>query len=231
MENHIDNPHSAQGRVHDWKESAHSHFERWADHYDRDLINIVLFDPTHRRVLTQLRQWRRWGATGLRMLDIGCGTGSLLLKAARIEGLLELGQGLDMSANMVSYAQEKASRAGQEGRVRFLVGDAEHLPFEAGTFDVVTCCNSFHHYPHQDRAVAQMRRVLRPGGYVVIVDGYRDDPWGWFIFDVCVARAEKHVHHCSAARFRRLFGQAGLREMHQHVFGVCPPVLFNRGRK
>ena len=42
-------------------------------------------------------------------------------------------------------------------------GDSERLPFESGAFDIVTCANSFHHYPRQDRAVAEMRRVLRAG--------------------------------------------------------------------
>ena len=81
-------------------------------------------------------------------------------------------------------------------------GDSERLPFAEGSFDFVTCANSFHHYPHQDRAVAEMHRVLKPGGRLMIVDGYRDAPWGWFIYDVCVAGIENAVHHASSRRMR-----------------------------
>ena len=80
-------------------------------------------------------------------------------------------------------------------------GDSQRLPFASNTFDVVTSSHSFHHYPHQDQAVAEMHRVLRPGGRLMIIDGYRDAPWGWFIFDVCVAGVEGSVHHASARTF------------------------------
>ena len=101
--------------------------------------------------------------------------------------------------------------------------DSERLPFAGGTFDVVTCANSFHHYPHQDRAVEEMRRVLKPGGRLLLVDGYRDRPWGWLIYDVCVAGIEGDVHHASARRFRELFEAAGFASVAQKVHpGFAP---------
>ena len=104
-------------------------------------------------------------------------------------------------------------------------GDSERLPFESGAFDIVTCANSFHHYPRQDRAVAEMRRVLRPGGRLMIIDGYRDGPWGWFIYDVCVTGVEGDVHHASAKRFRDLFVQGGLQAIAQRVYRGPAPFL------
>jgi ubiquinone/menaquinone biosynthesis C-methylase UbiE len=104
-------------------------------------------------------------------------------------------------------------------------GDSERLPFAAAEFDVVTCSNSFHHYPHQDRAVAEMRRVLRPGGCLFLVDGYRDAPWGWFIYDVCVATVEGHVHHCSRQRVRALCEAAGFATIGQQVHRGAAPFL------
>src|SRR4029079_13648594 len=62
-------------------------------------------------------------------------------------------------------------------------GDSERLPFKSGAFDAVTCANSFHHYPHQQQAVAEMHRVLKPGGPLPLVDGYRDGPWGPRIYE------------------------------------------------
>ena len=60
------------------------------------------------------------------------------------------------------------------GQVLPVQGDSERLPFATGSFDFVTCTNSFHHYPRQNRAVVEMHRVLRPGGRLLIIDGYRD---------------------------------------------------------
>ena len=105
--------------------------------------------------------------------------------------------------------------------------DSERLPFAWGTFDVVACANSFHHYPHQDRAVDEMRRVLKPGGRLLLVDGYRDRPWGWFIYDMCVAGVEGAVHHASALRFRHLFAEAGFGQVTQKVHIGFAPFLLN----
>ncbi len=82
----------------------------------------------------------------------------------------------------------------------------------------------------QDRALAEMRRVLDTDGHLMIMDGDRDRPLGHFIFDICVARVENHVHHCSAQRFRSLITQAGFDDIQQHVLGICPPVLVNIAR-
>lgn len=216
-----------QPEKHVWKSTAHAHFERWSDHYDRDIINILLFRPSYRRVLAHLRQGQRRGRGPLRILDIGCGTGSLLIECCRLKGVMETGVGLDLTDGMLRQAQEKAHRLGYSEKLSFTLGDAEQLPFADKSFDLVTCCNSFHHYPHQDRAVSEMHRVLDDAGQAIIIDGNRDDPWGYFIFEVCVVRAEGLVHHCTAERFRELFRQAGFSEPRQHVFGVCPPALFN----
>ena len=94
---------------------------------------------------------------------------------------------------------------------------------------MVTCANSFHHYPHQDCAVAEMFRVLKPGGRLFLVDGYRDGLWGWFIYDVCVAGVEGEVLHASARRVRDLFGRAGFVETSQKVHRGLAPFLLTEG--
>ena len=104
-------------------------------------------------------------------------------------------------------------------------GDSERLPFPDGALDVVTCANSFHHYPHQDRAVAEMYRVLKPGGRLFLLDGCRDSVWGWFIYDVCVAAVEGEVRHASARHFRELLHGAGFAQMTQKVYHGPAPFL------
>jgi ubiquinone/menaquinone biosynthesis C-methylase UbiE len=112
------------------------------------------------------------------------------------------------------------------GRIIPVQGDSERLPFAEGSFDAVTCANSFHHYPRQQAAVEEFRRVLRPGGSLILVDGHRDWIWGWFIYEVCVAAVEGAVHHCSLRRYRELFARAGLTGLSQKVrMGFAPFVL------
>jgi len=212
---------------HEWKETAHHHFQRWAHHYDRTIINYLLFRPCYRRVLIQLRHWQRRGFDHLRILDIGCGTGSLLIQSFLHGPKIRSAVGLDMSPNMIEYAQQKVPVLHLDDRLRFMIGDAEHLPFEDNSFDVITCCNSFHHYPHQIQALREMFRVLDRDGRLILIDGHRDDPIGFVIFDVCVARVENHVHHCSGQRFRDLITDAGFSRIHQHVFGITPPAIMN----
>ena len=61
----------------------------------------------------------------------------------------------------------------------------------------------------------------------MLVDGYRDLPWGWLIYDVCVAHVEGAVHHASASRIRDLFDAAGLTETRQKVHPGFAPFLLS----
>jgi hypothetical protein len=63
----------------------------------------------------------------------------------------------------------------------------------------------------------------------MIIDGYRDSLWGWFIYDVCVAGVEGEVHHASAKRFRELMTQAGLHAIAQRVYRGPAPFLITEG--
>jgi len=218
---------AAQTLHHEWKIAAREHFQRWSEHYDRDIINTLLFDPCYRRVLAQLRHWQRRGIRPRRILDVGCGTGTLLVRCFQQDGTIAWAVGLDMSEHMVAHAQVKTRSRKLSRRLCFTVGDAEHLPFPPGCFDLVTCCNSFHHYPHQQRALEEMRRVLVEGGWLILIDGSRDDPIGYFIFEICVARVENHVHHCAREQFRALLRAAGFGRITQQVIGICPPALVN----
>ncbi len=100
-------------------------------------------------------------ADGERVLDVGCGTGSLtfaLAARANIKNIF----GLDFSAVYVDHATHHNSDA----RIEFKVGDACALPFPDSSFDRTLSLLVLHFVPQADRAIAQMRRVTRPGGVV-----------------------------------------------------------------
>ena len=100
-------------------------------------------------------------APGERVLDVGCGTGSLtFLLAQRAD--LEAIAGIDYAAPYV----EHAARRNTDPRVSFRVGDASALPFPDASFDRVLCQLVLHFVAEPERAVAEMRRVARAGGTI-----------------------------------------------------------------
>lgn len=111
-------------------------------------------------------------APGERVLDVaaGIGTSALLLAAERGVEVL----GLDLGERQVERARERADAAGLSSRARFEVGDAEHLPLDDDTFDVVVCECSFCTFVDKETAARELVRVVRPGGRVAVADVWLD---------------------------------------------------------
>jgi len=109
-------------------------------------------------------------AAGERVLDVGCGTGTLALAAKRRVGSGGSVHGVDASAEMIARAETKATHSALP--VTFEVAAAQSLPFADATFDVVLCTLALHHLPEDARsaALAEMRRVLKPTGRALIVE-------------------------------------------------------------
>jgi ubiquinone/menaquinone biosynthesis C-methylase UbiE len=139
----------------------------WARFYDPLVWLITLGQPRKLRALPlELAALR----PGERVLEIGCGTGAVTLPAARRVGPGGLAAGIDAAPEMIAEARRKARRA--RSLAQFRVEPAEALSFADGSFDVVLSSLMMHHLPGdlKQRALAEVRRVLRPGGRVVIVD-------------------------------------------------------------
>jgi demethylmenaquinone methyltransferase/2-methoxy-6-polyprenyl-1,4-benzoquinol methylase len=112
-------------------------------------------------------RWRRLAATsvvqpGDRVLDAACGTGDLAI-ADRAAGALTV-TGLDFSERMLARARRKAPT------LEWVVGDLLELPFEAGTFDAATIGFGIRNVSDLERGLAELRRVLRPGGRIAILE-------------------------------------------------------------
>lgn len=146
------NPPHTQGHVIHWAGLYHFLFSFWTRTSEKRIIELASI------------------ATGDKVLDLGCGPGSLTIRAKKKVGQNGQVFGLDPSPEMVALAQRNTKKAGQE--VDFRLGVAEALPFETGTLDVVLSRLVFHHLPGElkQQALAEIRRVLKPGGYCLVVD-------------------------------------------------------------
>jgi ubiquinone/menaquinone biosynthesis C-methylase UbiE len=126
----------------------------------------------HARFSTNPQSFADWelglvNLSGVRAaLDAGCGTGNSLLPLARrvaTEGGAVVA--LDLSAGVLATARARVEAEGLP--VRCMEGDIEALPFAAASFDLVLANYMLYHVPHLDRAIAELRRVLRPGGVLL----------------------------------------------------------------
>jgi ubiquinone/menaquinone biosynthesis C-methylase UbiE len=104
------------------------------------------------------------------VLDVGCGTGTLALEAARSVDRSGRVYGIDPSAEQIARARAKAAR--RRARVEFQTGVIEHLPFPDATFDAVLSTLMMHHIPAPTKrqGLLEIARVLKPGGRLVIAD-------------------------------------------------------------
>lgn len=107
---------------------------------------------------------------GERVLDVGCGTGTLALAAKARVGASGSVHGIDASATMIERARAKARRRSMP--IAFQLASVEVLPFADGSLDVVFSTLMLHHLPRplRRRCASEMARVLRPGGRALVAD-------------------------------------------------------------
>ena len=107
---------------------------------------------------------------GMRVLDVGCGTGDTVLKIAKRVGPTGKAVGIDFSPEAITKAEMKAQGSGLEDVVEFRLADAENLPFEEGSFDAVISECVLSLVPEKSKALKEKVRVLKSGGKVVMHD-------------------------------------------------------------
>ncbi|MFO0709257.1 MAG: class I SAM-dependent methyltransferase [Sandaracinus sp.] len=184
-----------------------AYYDDFSHHYDRgrDRGYHAMIDEIEAGAVIEL-------AHGREVLEVGCGTGLVLERVARVAARAE---GVDLSPGMLAHARGRGLSVRE--------GDATALPFADASFDVVYAFKVLAHVPDIERAIAEMFRVVRPGGHVLVevynrrslrfvsraIGGARrignahdesDVPTRWETLEQATARLPRH------ARVERLVG-------------------------
>jgi len=110
-----------------------------------------------------------------RILDVGTGPGYLPIEIARLIDDVEV-IGIDVSEDTVRIASKNSRKEGLESKVRFVVEDANSMPYDDSSFDLVLSTGSFHHWKKPIRVLNEIYRVLKPGCEAWIYDLRKDAP-------------------------------------------------------
>jgi ubiquinone/menaquinone biosynthesis C-methylase UbiE len=149
------------------REMAHGHdvdrFDRWAPTYDRHRLQRLVFEPMQQTLLDVATAQI---ANPKAILDVGCGTGRLLRSAHDRFPNAAL-EGVDAAAGMVREAEALTP---PHSGIHYRQATAESLPFPDRTFDLVFSTMTFHHWSDQEKGIAEIQRVLAPGGQWLLAD-------------------------------------------------------------
>jgi ubiquinone/menaquinone biosynthesis C-methylase UbiE len=184
-------PKLANVLYHDWEASSYD--EKWSISFDERCIDYA----RDRFEYIAGRAGRPYG----NVLELGCGTGFFLLNL-KLAGVVDHGHVTDLSPGMVEVAQRNASRLGFEVEGR--VADAERIPYDDGTFDLVVGHAVLHHIPDVEQSLREVLRVLKPGGRFV----FAGEPTRWGDY---VARRLSRAAWWATMRATRLPRLAGWR--------------------
>lgn len=145
----------------DYEKLSKEHFNKQASIYDeKDTIYYYKYGKISCNYMSEYLKNIDYN----KLLDIGCGTGYLINMLKKYKATAEF-YGLDLSEEMINISKSKNIKDAE-----FILGSANKLPFNDNTFDIVTCIQSFHHYPYPDEAMKEVYRVLKKGGIYILSD-------------------------------------------------------------
>jgi ubiquinone/menaquinone biosynthesis C-methylase UbiE len=174
-------------------EKLQQEFNRWAEAGEGPKMENHHLDITEKTI-------RRMNLRpGERVLDLGCGSGWATRLLARLvaDGLEGFGQvvGVDVSDEMIRQARTASK---DFDNIMFVWGSATQIPWEENFFDKMLSVESFYYYPDQERALAELFRVMAPKGRLfILINLYKDNPYSlqW------VDKLKVPVHVRSAAEY------------------------------
>jgi len=131
-------------------------FSNYADTYDRGIAGKVS-QKFYNLLVREVEL-----TPGCAVLDVGCGTGTVLKMLADICPIS--GYGIDAEQNMIAAAKQQCPQ------IDFSVGRCDKTPFDDHSFDVVIACMAYHHFDNKEGFAIEAARLLKPGGVLYIAD-------------------------------------------------------------
>ena len=182
----------------EYKKLSINEFTRAAEKYETDKAGIYeLCKEDYPEIIAILKD-----RPFTDLLDAGCGPAPLLSALCELYPEKHF-TGLDLTPAMIDKAKAK-----NLPNAEFYVGDCENLPFPEASFDVIVCCESFHHYPNPQDFFNSVHRCLRPGGMLILRDYAADGFVGLFM-----NRIELPMVNFFGHGDVRISSEAGLRTM------------------
>ena len=178
-------------------------FDKVSGHYEKGLFGKWTFD-LQRRVVEEIGVKK-----GMKILDVGCGTGNFLKLLADKNKDLKL-YGIDVSTKMLEIAKGKLG-----GKVILENVSAEDIEFKNESFDYVVSVEAFHHFVDKDKAMENFYRVLKKGGKLIIVDLNFGVVLNWVFNKV----EPGNTGMTSRGRFKELFKERGFGDVVQKKIG------------
>jgi ubiquinone/menaquinone biosynthesis C-methylase UbiE len=163
---------------------------------------------------------------GQKVLDVGCGPGTDTIPLAQLVSPSGQIIGVDYDTMMIAEAKQRAQKAGVSDWVIHKCADANELPFESDYFDACRAERLFEHLLNPAKALSEMVRVTKSGGWIVVLDS----DWGTFSMDANEIETERRLvrffsehslnNGYSGRQLYRLFKQQGLADISTQMCGV-----------
>lgn len=188
-------------------------FDDIAEYYERGILWRRFFMPLYKAILDRIE-----GFESERVVEIGCGTGEMAVMLSN-RGFAVTG--IDSSEKMLDEARNKSCNSDNP---RFLKAQAEDMPFGECEFDTAVSSLTFHHMKEKQRSLREMRRVLCPGGRIMLFDMCYEGIFGklsWI--------AGRSVASCPKFFTRKELGEmmkeAGYGNVRCRIIKRMPPVM------
>jgi len=176
------------------------------------------------------------------VLDVATGTADMAIELASLAKVKHI-TGVDISAGMLSFGQQKIQRRELSQKITLQQADSEQLPFPNASFDACTVCFGVRNFEHLSKGIAEMARVLKPGGTLLVLEFSRPrnpviKALYWFYFGKILPALGRLISGSNNAYrylpesvkvfpdgsdFTRIMNEAGIRNAHARAltFGIC----------
>ncbi|MFC6769022.1 class I SAM-dependent methyltransferase [Natrinema soli] len=200
------------------KELVRQHWNGRAMTFDDASQHGTHSEEQHEQWLSVLREWT--GDEPLAVLDIGCGTGVISLLLAELDHDVT---GVDFAPEMLERAREKAERTSRSAD--FYRGDAEALAVPDDALELVTARHLLWTLPNPETALEEWRRVVEPGGRILVIEGYWNHAEPWDEYEAIHDDLPMYDGR-PPEELRAVFERHGLREIEHEP--LVDPVLWGR---